>query len=50
MDVTGSMLQLNNSDGKMEAYEARPKDSESYPGIVVLMEAFGLNEPYQKSD
>jgi dienelactone hydrolase len=33
MDVTGSMLQLNISDGKMEAYEARPKDSGSYPGI-----------------
>jgi hypothetical protein len=26
MDVTGSILQLNTPDGKMEAYEARPKD------------------------
>jgi hypothetical protein len=29
MDVTGSILQLNTPDGKMEAYEARPKDSGS---------------------
>jgi len=49
MDVTGAMLQLNTPDGKMEAYEARPKDSGSYPGIVVLMEAFGLND-HIKSD
>jgi len=48
MDVTGSMLQLNTLDGKMEAYEARPKDKGSYPGIVVLMEAFGLNDHIKK--
>jgi hypothetical protein len=39
MDVTGATRQLDTPDGKMEAYEARPKDSGSYPGIVVLMEA-----------
>ena len=44
MDVTSSTLQLNTPDGQMEAFEARPKDSGSYPGIVVLMEAFGLND------
>jgi carboxymethylenebutenolidase len=48
MDVTGSTLQLNTSDGKMEIYEARPKEGGSYPGIVVLMEAFGLNEHIKK--
>ena len=48
MDVTGSILQLNTLDGKMEAYEARPKDKGSYPGIVVLMEAFGLNDHIKK--
>ena len=48
MDVKGSILQLNTSDGKMEAYDARPKDSGSYPGIVVLMEAFGLNDHIKK--
>jgi carboxymethylenebutenolidase len=44
MDVIGSAVQLNTADGKMEAYQARPKDSGAYPGIVVLMEAFGLND------
>jgi len=48
MEVKGSILQLTTSDGKMEAYEARPKDSGSYPGIVVLMEAFGLNDHIKK--
>jgi len=48
MEVNGSISQLNTPDGKMEAYEARPKDSGSYPGIVVLMEAFGLNDHIKK--
>lgn len=48
MDVTTSTLQLSTSDGNMEAFEARPKDGGSYPGIVVLMEAFGLNDHIRK--
>jgi carboxymethylenebutenolidase len=48
MDVTGSMLQLNTPDGKMDAYEAKPKEAGTYPGIVVLMEAFGLNDHIKK--
>jgi len=48
MDVTGSMLQLNTPDGKMDAYEAKPKETGTYPGIVVLMEAFGLNDHIKK--
>jgi carboxymethylenebutenolidase len=48
MDVAGSALQLDTPDGKMEAYEARPKDGGAYPGIVVLMEAFGLNDHIKK--
>jgi carboxymethylenebutenolidase len=48
MDVRGSTVQLNTPDGKMEAFEARPKEAGSYPGIVVLMEAFGLNDHIKK--
>ncbi|MGE5305510.1 MAG: dienelactone hydrolase family protein [Alphaproteobacteria bacterium] len=44
MDVIGSLVQLNTPDGKMEAFEAKPGEGEGYPGIVVLMEAFGLND------
>ena len=43
MEIATSTLQLDTPDGKMETYEARPKDGGPYPGIVVLMEAFGLN-------
>ncbi len=43
MDITTSTIQLNTPDGKMEAYEARPKDGGTRPAIIVLMEAFGLN-------
>ena len=48
MDVTTSTLQLNTPDGKMEAFEARPKDGGSYPGIVVIQEAFGVNSHIKK--
>lgn len=43
MEIVSTTVQLDTPDGKMEAYEARPKDSGSYPAIVVLMEAFGVN-------
>ena len=48
MEVTTSTLQLDTPDGSMEAFEARPKDGGSHPGIVVLMEAFGLNDHIKK--
>lgn len=43
MEITSTTHQLNTSDGKMEAYEARPKNGGARPGIIVLMEAFGVN-------
>ena len=48
MDVKSSTVQLNTPDGKMEAFEARPKEGAGYPAIVVLMEAFGLNDHIKK--
>ena len=48
MDVTNSTVQLNTSDGKMDAYVAQPKDGGSYPGIVVIQEAFGVNDHIKK--
>jgi carboxymethylenebutenolidase len=44
MDVSSSTIQLNTSDGKMAAYLAQPKDGGSYPGVVVIQEAFGVND------
>ena len=43
MDVTTSTLQLNTPDGRMDTYEARPKEGGAHPAVIVLMEAFGLN-------
>src|ERR1700741_2661032 len=48
MDVSSSTVQLNRSDGKMDAYVAQPKDSGNYPGIVVIQEAFGVNDHIKK--
>lgn len=43
MDISTQTLQLDTSDGKMEAYEARPKTGGPSPAVIVLMEAFGVN-------
>ena len=48
MDVTGSTVELNTSDGTMEAYVAQPNDGGSYPGVVVIQEAFGVNGHIKK--
>ena len=48
MDVSSSTVQLDTPDGKMEAYVAQPKEGGSYPGIVVLQEAFGVNDHMKK--
>lgn len=48
MDVTNSTVQLNTPDGKMDAYVAQPRDAGTYPGIVVIQEAFGVNSHIKK--
>lgn len=48
MDVTGATVQLNTADGRMDVFEAKPKEPGKYPGLVVLMEAFGLNDHIKK--
>ena len=48
MDVSSSTAQLNTSDGKMEAHVAQPKGGGVYPGVVVIQEAFGVNDHIKK--
>jgi len=48
MDVASTTAQLNTPDGKMDAYVAQPKGAGSYPGIVVVQEAFGVNDHIKK--
>jgi carboxymethylenebutenolidase len=49
MDVTGSTVQLNTTDGKMDAYVAQPKNGGNFPGVVVIQEAFGVNDHIKKA-
>jgi carboxymethylenebutenolidase len=48
MDVSSSTVALDTSDGKMDAYVTQPKTAGSYPGVVVIQEAFGVNGHMKK--
>ena len=48
MEVSGSTVQLNTPDGKMAAYVAQPKGGGPHPGVVVIQEAFGVNDHIKK--
>ena len=45
MEITSADTEFHCADEtKMTAYLSRPKDSEKHPGIIVIHEAWGLNE------
>jgi carboxymethylenebutenolidase len=45
MEITGADEEIRCSDGtRMKAYLSKPKDSERHPGIIVVHEAWGLND------
>ncbi len=44
MDTTTRMIEIKAEGGTMPAAVARPQGGGEYPGIVVVMEAFGLND------
>jgi carboxymethylenebutenolidase len=43
MQTTSSMVKVKTADGDMSAFFARPAGGGKYPGVIVVMEAFGLN-------
>ncbi len=44
-DIQSEMIQYNSADGTaINAHFSRPAASGTYPGVVVIMEAFGLND------
>ena len=43
MEIRTEMVNLATADGKMPAYLCRPAAGGPHPGVVVVMEAFGLN-------
>ena len=43
MDIGTEALTLRTPDGGMPAHLAAPTAGGPYPGVIVVMEAFGLN-------
>lgn len=43
MEITSGMVQIPAADGSLSASLARPAADGTYPGVVVVQEAFGLN-------
>lgn len=44
MTTTSSMVKIAAPDGEMGAFLARPLAAGKYPAVVLVMEAFGLNQ------
>lgn len=44
MATTSSMVSINAPDGSMPAFLARPAGEGRFPVVLVIMEAFGLNQ------
>jgi carboxymethylenebutenolidase len=44
MDVTSSMVSVKAASGQMQCFLARPQTPQKVPGVIVVMEAFGLND------
>lgn len=43
MNANGEMVEIQAADGPMPAYAVRPDGPGPHPGVIVVMEAFGLN-------
>ncbi len=44
MQITSSMAKVKAADGDMPAFVARPSGPGKHPAVIVVMEAFGLND------
>ena len=42
--MPGQTVQIRTADGQMPAHLARPAGAGPFPGVIVWMEAFGLND------
>jgi len=45
--MSGQMIDVQTSDGVANAYLARPDDGKRYPGVLFLIDAFGLRAPIE---
>lgn len=44
MEVASSMVSINAASGPMRSFLCRPQGNAKVPGVIVVMEAFGLND------
>lgn len=44
MEITKGMVEIEGGGGKLPGFLARPSSGGPHPGVVVVMEAFGLND------
>lgn len=44
MEITKGMVEIQGAGGKLPGFVARPASGGPHPGVVVVMEAFGLND------
>ncbi|HZR81768.1 MAG TPA: dienelactone hydrolase family protein [Candidatus Binatia bacterium] len=44
MNAKGEKVEIQAADGRMPAHVARPDGPGPFPGVIVVMEAFGLND------
>ena len=44
MQITTTTIRLKTSEGEMKCHQAQPRGQGRFPGVIVIMEAFGLND------
>jgi carboxymethylenebutenolidase len=44
MEISSRSIKITTADGAMAGHLARPAAAGTYPGVLVIMEAFGLND------
>jgi carboxymethylenebutenolidase len=44
MEITTTTVRLRTVDGEMKCHQAQPRGPGKFPAVVVIMEAFGLND------
>ncbi|MGH8059166.1 MAG: dienelactone hydrolase family protein, partial [Candidatus Entotheonellia bacterium] len=44
MQITTTTIRLRAPDGEMKVHQAQPRGHGKFPAVIVLMEAFGLND------
>jgi carboxymethylenebutenolidase len=44
MQITTTTIRLRSGDGEMRCHQAQPRGQGKFPAVIVIMEAFGLND------